>query len=288
MSGLVAQHGLSKVNQFPWEFSDRVDHLVGELTKFQSDKIEGELKKAEPSLKQGVFPEGTLIATEPARQLRNTDSFTLEEQISRGKGVCKQFAKELIIQLEARITEKRLLKLMKAVFHNWEDGKLKELLEIANCSGRNYGTLEVLTEQFLILKCRYRDTRGKDEISRWVALFTKKNLYMDISDILHFSLCCFVKSPLEAVAESIGSVINRHGSDDRASLLPASLSDEVQLSWNGPEEFDDMVDALVEETIEQYFSNAKTGVRFYVKSAIRLMSPTIASYCQQRSRIEEL
>lgn len=43
-----AQHGLSKVNQFPCEFSDRVDHLVEELTKFQSDEVEGELKKASP------------------------------------------------------------------------------------------------------------------------------------------------------------------------------------------------------------------------------------------------
>ena len=199
--------------------------------------------------------------------------------------MCKQFSRELITQLDARITQKSLLVLMKTVFHSWDEAKLKELLEIANSSGRNYGTLEVLTKQYFILKSRFADTRGKDEISRWLALFTKKSLYKDIPDILHFSLCCFVKSPVEAIAESIGSVINRHGSDDRASLLPSSLSNEVQLSWNGPEEFDAMTDSLVEDSIYQYFRNVKTGVRFYVKSMIRLISPTIARYYQQQSRI---
>ena len=35
-------------------------------------------------------------------------------------------------------------------------------------------------------------------------------------------------------AETIGSVINQHGRQDRYSLLPQSISDEVQVAWNAP------------------------------------------------------
>ena len=43
--------------------------------------------------------------------------------------------------------------------------------------------------------------------------------------------------PLEATAESIGSKINQHGSDQRQSHNIGTLSTEVEVAWNGPADF---------------------------------------------------
>ena len=69
-----------------------------------------------------------------------------------------------------------------------------------------------------------------DEINKWLCIFNESKHFSGIEDILHFSLSCFVKAPLEATAETIGSLINRHGRKGRYSLLPASLSNEVQIA----------------------------------------------------------
>ena len=112
-----------------------------------------------------------------------------------------------------------------------------------------------------------------------------KNLYKDIPNILHFTLCCFTKAPLEATAETIGSIINQHGRKDRYSLLPSSLSNEVQVAWNGPAEFDPVTDDILKEALELHFKETKTGVRFYTKSVIRYMSNTLTNYYKTPSRI---
>ena len=66
-------------------------------------------------------------------------------------------------------------------------------------------------------------------------------------DILHFAFkCCFTKAPLEAPDETIGSLINQHGSKQRCSLTPSSLSNEVQVSWNGPSEHDEITERPIE------------------------------------------
>ena len=65
------------------------------------------------------------------------------------------------------------------------------------------------------------------ELKVWMKILSIKDLYDNIGNILHLALCCFVKVPLEATAESIGSVINQHGCKERASILPSTLSIEV-------------------------------------------------------------
>ena len=47
-------------------------------------------------------------------------------------------------------------------------------------------------------------------------------MYDGIPELLHLALCCFMKSSLEAIAESIDSVINSHGCENRIYLLPSS------------------------------------------------------------------
>ena len=90
----------------------------------------------------------------------------------------------------------------------------------------------------------------------------------EIPDILHFALCCFTKALLEAPAETTGSLINQHGSKQRYSLTPSSLSNDVQVCWNGPSEHDKITERLLEDSLKDYFEeHTKSGKpRFYVSS----------------------
>ena len=103
---------------------------------------------------------------------------------------------------------------------------------------------------------------------------------------MHLALCSFVKAPLEANAESIGSVINRHGSKERASLLPASLSNEVQVNWNGPLEFSPSATKIIKEALDLYFQGKTTGLCFYTNSKAKIISTTVASFMKRPSRID--
>ena len=132
-------------------------------------------------------------------------------------------------------------------------------------------------------------------------IFTKRNLYGGIADILHFALCCFTKVPLlskiifylknylllEAPAETIGSLINQHGRKDRCSLSSASLSSEVQIAWNGPAEYDCITAELIEQALKDYFEeHSQSGkARFFVSSNLKLTSSTVAKFMKKRSRI---
>ena len=116
-------------------------------------------------------------------------------------------------------------------------------------------------------------------------ILSTKDLYDNIGNILHLALCCFVKVPLEATAESIGSVINQHGCKERASILPSTLSSEVQVSWNGPSEFSVATTEILEEALKIYFDGKKTGLRFYTHSKVKLSSKTVAAHMNEPSRI---
>ena len=93
---------------------------------------------------------------------------------------------------------------------------------------------------------------------------------------------CFVKVLLEATAESIGSVINHHGCKERASILPSTLSSEVQVSWNGPSEFSFATTEILEESLKIHFDGKKTG--FYTHSKVKLSSKTLAAPTNGPSR----
>ena len=111
-------------------------------------------------------------------------------------------------------------------------------------------------------------------------------MYSGCEEIIHLALCCFVKVPLEATAESIGSVINKHGRKERSSLRPDALSSECQVAWNGPAEFSKETTNIIEEALEEHFKGKKHGMRFYVTSKMKIMSSTIAAYMNKRSRID--
>ena len=93
---------------------------------------------------------------------------------------------------------------MRSTFVDFDESSLVELLKIASTSGRNYGSFDILKNEHKILSDRFRSLPGNDEMAKWLRVCTKEELYKDIGDILHFALCCFVKAPLEAAAESVG------------------------------------------------------------------------------------
>ena len=124
-------------------------------------------------------------------------------------------------------------------------------------SKRSYGCLNELMKQHKILKEKFKDLVEKKDKDKWLKICLNVELYTGCEDIIHFALCCFVKIPLEATAESIGSVINRHGRKERCSLRPDVLSSECQISWNGPSEFSKEASDLIDESIEDHFKNNK-------------------------------
>ena len=51
-----------------------------------------------------------------------------------------------------------------------------------------YGELQVLRAEYQILHIRFTElSSAKDDISKWLMISTKKNLYAGISNILHLA-----------------------------------------------------------------------------------------------------
>ncbi|CAL4095345.1 unnamed protein product, partial [Meganyctiphanes norvegica] len=173
-------------------------------------------------------------------------------------------------------------------FLDWDTISLVKLLAIATKSGRCYGDPTELSNQHEELKKRFIEQNFPNQMKesdKWLRVCKRKNIYAGCEKIIHFALCCFVKAPLEATAESVGSVINQHGRKDRYSLLARSLADEVQVAWNGPVEFSKEANAICEEAVEKYFEKSQYGIRFYVADSLKLMSSDIKAVLTSRSRI---
>ena len=283
------QHGVCKINQLPWHFQGRIKHLKDDLEAISKDSYEGPLKEEKAKLNEGLFITGTLIVTEERRPTRSgSASDTSANIVKLSKETIKKFINRLTSEISDRISDNPVVDLMKETFVEFKPDSLHDLLKIANSSGRHYGQFENLKKQLAELEKRYKNTDAIDEMARWLMIFTKKNLFNKIPDILHFALCCFMKSPLEATAETLGSVINQHGSKQRQSLKPASLSNEVQISWNGPFEHSAAAERLLDRSLDAYFNeHTKSGaVRFHVSSKFKFMSSTIRNYLKKRSRID--
>ena len=272
-----------------------------ELSKIVKDEYDKSfVKKNEANLLMGLmdneddvdFPIVTEIKRVTRSRSRPDYSDVNENQthLDQGKKIVQEFAQSLINNLNSRIPENNLSVLMKDCFKMWDKTKLIELVNIAESSGRSYGKRNALLSEYDVLKERFIDLMGtKDEdqyLSNWLLIFHKQKYYKDLENILHFALCCFVKSPLEATAESIGSVLNSHGCKERCSLLPSSLSNEVQIVWNGPPEFHPDATIVITEALNSHFENNAWGMRFYARSKLSLISSTIAKYASEKARIK--
>ena len=282
-----AQHGVSKVNQLPWEYDDKIEALKLDLNSLKNETFEGDLSKNEKFLEMGVFPNGMPIYTKPRKATRSANELSNSSLIEEGKTHIKTFLNIFITSIEDRIVAHPVTSLTKDVFKDWKEDKLINLVELANASdsGRNYGEYTTLFKQFKSLKHIFSQVDGTEEIDKWLSVCTNHSLYNGCEDILHLALSCFVKVPLEATAESIGSVINRHGRKERCSMHPNSLSSECQVAWNGPQEFSKETTQIIDEALKEHFKGNKCGMRFFVVSKMKFISSTISSYMNKPSRI---
>ena len=142
----------------------------------------------------------------------------LKDRIESGISIGTRFAKAIIQETNERIKVTRVITLMKSVFYEWDEKSLPELVTVAQSSGRHYGELDVLVKEYLILKERFKELNvavNLPQAQRWLKLCLNPRAVKGIGNIIHFALCCFVKSPLEAIAECIGSRINQHGRKER-------------------------------------------------------------------------
>ena len=82
-----AQHGVSKVNQLPWHYNQRIDHLIEELEEIEKDTHKGKLLKVNPKLQQAMFEDDTPICTEFRRVTRYYESFddNIQSRMNKGK-----------------------------------------------------------------------------------------------------------------------------------------------------------------------------------------------------------
>jgi hypothetical protein len=274
----------------PWEYDERILHLKEELGQIKEETHKGYYEKHKQGLLKGVLPSGFPVMTEPQRSSRRVTAegeSPNAEIMKRADIKVKEYITTLTEGIDRRLTGDRATGKIKKVFKEWRDDDLEDLVRLANSSGRNYGELQVLRVEYEILKIRFSEieTSAKNDISKWLMISTKKNLYQGISNILHLALCCFVKAPLEATVETIGSVINQHGRKNRCSLRNDNLSNEVQVAWNGPHEFQPQAAEVIEDALNSHFAGTETGIRFYVRSKLKLASSTINDYMKKRSRI---
>jgi hypothetical protein len=101
-----------------------------------------------------------------------------------------------------------------------------------------------------------------------------EQFYLGCQNIFHFALCCFSKSPVESIVESVGSVINHHGNTSRASMTPKNLNDEINVVWNGPEEFSQDGQMIIKASLHSYFPDK---IHFYAYTRHSFASSTVAN-----------
>ena len=114
-----AQHGVSKVNQLPWEYDDRLKHLEDELTSIINNTYSGYLRKNQSKLSDGLLPDDFPVVTEVRRLTRRTaatGSKSNEDLMSEGKEIVSKFAWDLNNNIKERIETDNVAKLIRDVF----------------------------------------------------------------------------------------------------------------------------------------------------------------------------
>ena len=152
---------------------------------------------------------------------------------------------------------------MRQAFSQWSECHLIKLIEISKMAKRDYGSDEILIKEYKLLRDNVKDypwSNTVTEAGKWLKIYTP-SFFRGCETIIHFSLCCFVKSPLEAVVESVGSVINHHGYGQRSRLTAEHLSEEIMVAYNGPPKFSSASYSLIRESLYQYFKGKP--IHFY-------------------------
>ena len=192
------------------------------------------------NLKSGIIND-ILIVTELHTVLRSTEEESDSSLIvKRAIESLQNYAKLMSQQLRKDIGEPALITNMRQAFNQWNEDSLMNLIEVSKHAKRDYGSNIMLIEEYKLLRNRveiFPWSGTTTAAGKWLKICTTPSFFRGCETIIHLSLCCFVKSPLEAVVESVGSVINRHGYGQRSRLTAKHLSEEIMVSYNGPPKF---------------------------------------------------
>ena len=213
---------------------------------------------------------------------------TISTSIENGKKFLKSVCSELARCIKNQVDKPKVVTLTKQAFNDWNMDKLKELYSLAQrTESRDYGDLDTLVKQYIVLKERVKGCSWKKGIhpaDMWLKICTDESFYSTVEDVIHLAICSFIKSPIEAVVESIGSVINAHGSEQRSSMLPGTLEDEVMVAWNGPEEFSEKTQEILKTVLNKHFKGLP---HFYVNaSRIKVISKDMSRIISKPSRFD--
>ena len=80
------------------------------------------------------------------------------------------------------------------------------------------------------------------------------SLYSGIEDLLHLFLRCALKTHVESVAESMGSIIDLH-SDKRRGIDVRVVGEESMIHWNGPPI--NRANDLLESALDRHFGGRR-------------------------------
>ena len=80
------------------------------------------------------------------------------------------------------------------------------------------------------------------------------SLYSGIEDFLHLFLRCALKTHVESVGESMGSIINLH-SDKRRGIDVRVVGEESMRHWNGPPV--NRANDLLESALDRHFGGRR-------------------------------
>ena len=81
--------------------------------------------------------------------------------------------------------------------------------------------------------------------------------YCDKKEFLALALKIAVKTPNEAVVESIGSILNLHSAPNR-NCNQKTYHNELMIDWNGPPV--SKADNIIKEALDLHFSGRKNGI----------------------------
>ena len=90
---------------------------------------------------------------------------------------------------------------------------------------------------------------------KFLHMFLKYDLlYSVIEDLLRLFLRCALKTHVESVAESMGSIIDIH-SDKRKGINVTVVGEECVIHWNGPAV--DKANGLLEAALDRHFGGKR-------------------------------
>ena len=167
-------------------------------------------------------------------------------------------------EVRTDIGEPSLITDMWQAFSQWSESHFIKLIESSKQAKRDYGTAEILIREYKILKDNVKDypwTNTITEAGKWLKICTIPSFFRGCETVIHFSLCCLVKSPLEAVVESVGSIINYHGYGQLSRLTAEHLSEVIMVAYNGHPKFSLASYSLIRESLYQYFKGKP--IHFY-------------------------